>query len=438
MNIKTVTVVGASGTMGSNVSAIFASFGNAKVYMISRNIESSKKAILKAIKSVRADSIANNLVAADYSMLEKCVSESDLVFESVVEDLNVKLDITQKIAKNSKQNAILCSGTSGLSITTLAESLPENMRGNYFGVHMFNPPYNMTLCELITTKYTSKDVKENLKNYLKNKLYRAVIEVKDEPAFLANRIGFQFINEAMQYAEKYKDNGGIDYIDSILGCFTGRAMAPLVTADFVGLDVHKAIVDNIYSKSNDYAHDTFILPKFAQKLIEDGKLGKKSGEGLYKTEVSESGVKTIKVYDINTDEFRLRNKYAFPFAEKMKEYLRNGDYSDAFEVLISNHSQEAEICLHFLLNYIIYSLVTIKNVAFDIHEADSSMSTGFNWCPPLAMIDAFSSVIDIKSLIKDRFDSEILNAINIDELLSSVKKSKYDYRPYFKSERKGV
>ena len=87
MNIKTVTVIGANGTMGCNVSAIFASFGNAKVYMVSRDMEKSKKAAIKAGNSVKASSIMNNLIPADYSMLDQCVSQSDLVFESVAENL---------------------------------------------------------------------------------------------------------------------------------------------------------------------------------------------------------------------------------------------------------------------------------------------------------------------------------------------------------------
>ena len=103
-----------------------------------------------------------------------------------------------------------------------------------------------------------------LKEYLSNKLIRTVVEVKDSPAFLGNRIGFQFINEALRYAERFKDNGGIDYIDAILGSFTGRSMAPLTTSNFVGLDVHKAIVDNIYEDTHDHAHETFVLPEFVQ------------------------------------------------------------------------------------------------------------------------------------------------------------------------------
>lgn len=433
MTIKTVTVVGANGTMGYNVSAIFASFGNAKVYMISRDVEKSKQAVLKAAKSVRAESIASNLIPKDYAALSDCVAESDLVFESVAENIDVKLDITKKIAASIRKDAIACSGTSGLSITQLSECFSDDMRGRYFGVHMFNPPYSMPLCELITTKYNSADTVAELKDYLKTVLFRTVVETKDSPAFLANRIGFQFINEAMQYAERYKDNGGIDYIDAILGSFTGRAMSPLVTADFVGLDVHKAIVDNIYYNSDDYAHASFVLPSFAKKLIDEGKLGRKAGEGLYKTENGDSQKKTVKVYDINTGKYRNKMKYVFPFAEEMKKHIKVGDYKKAFSALVNNRSQEAEICLYFLLNYVLYSLVTIEKVAYDIQAADAAMATGFNWCPPLAMIEAISTVSDIKALIKERLPRNILASIDIDRLLSAVESSKYDYRLYFKS-----
>ncbi len=433
MQIKTVTVVGANGTMGSNISAIFASFGDAKVYMISRDIEKSRKAVLKAVKSVRAESVAKNLIAADYSMLSECVAESDLVFESAAENLDIKLDITGKIANALRADAVACSGTSGLSITTLAECFPEKLRGHYFGVHMFNPPYNMTLCELITTKYTDSNMLDQLKDYLKNVLFRTVVETKDSPAFLANRIGFQFINEAMQYAEKYQDNGGIDYIDAILGTFTGRAMAPLTTADFVGLDVHKAIVDNLYLNTNDYAHDTFLLPAFAKGLIDSGKLGRKSGEGLYKMVTSASGTKRLMVFDISSGTFRNTMQYAFPFAQSMKDCIRVGNYTQAFEILINNRSQEAEICLRFLLNYIVYSMVTAESVAYTLCAADSAMATGFNWCPPLAMLDAFRTVADVKALMQERLDDKLLAQVDIDKLLSNTGRSKYDYRPYFKS-----
>jgi 3-hydroxyacyl-CoA dehydrogenase len=147
---------------------------------------------------------------------------------------------------------------------------------------MFNPPYQLTLCELTASPYSDMQMYQKLKAYLMNKLYRTVAESKDLPALLGNRIGFYFMNEALQYAERYQVNGGIDYIDTLLGPFTGRTMPPITTADFVGLDVHKAIVDNIYENTNDYVHERFVLPGYVQKLIDQKKLGRKTGEGLYK------------------------------------------------------------------------------------------------------------------------------------------------------------
>ena len=435
LSVKTVTVIGVTGTMGANVAGIFASFGNAKVYCVGRDIEKVNKAIPRIVRSVRADSIAENLVPADFSMLEECVADSDLVFESCIEDLNIKKDIAKIVGSSMKETAISATGTSGLSIYSIADSYPENLRSRFFGVHMFNPPYTLQLCELISTEYSDENLKSQLKDYLSDKLFRTVVEVKDSPAFLGNRIGFQFINEALQYAQIYKDNGGIDYIDAILGPFTGRTMSPLVTSDFVGLDVHKAIADNIYRNTADYAHDTFVFPEFAEKLVADGKLGRKSGSGLYKLIKYENGLKRQTVFDINTGMYRDVVPYAFPFANMMKEYISEGDYQKAFECLLDNHSLEAEICLSFLLKYIVYSVYAAKEVGYDINAADDVMAAGFNWCPPLALYQALADITDVKELIRNRLP-DIYAEADAENLLSDIKPSKYDYRKFFKSGRK--
>ncbi len=434
MRINTVTVIGVTGTMGANIAGIFASFGNAKVYCVGRDLDKVKNTIPRIVKSVRADSIRKNLIPADFSMLEDCVKQSDLVFESSREDIVIKKEIATRVGKVLPSHAVSGTGSSGLSITEIAECYPEDIRGHFFGIHMFNPPYTLQLCELIPTVYSDQIVKEELKEYLKRILIRTVVEVKDSPAFLGNRIGFQHINEALQYAELYKDNGGIDYIDAILGSFTGRSMAPLVTSDFVGLDVHKAIVDNIYENTSDYAHESFVLPNYVQNLVNEGKLGRKSKGGLYQLVKYENGLKRQTVHDINTGLYRDVIPYAFPFAEKMKRRIAEGDYSVAFESLISNHSQEAQICLSFLLKYIVYSLYAAEEVGYGFEAADDVMATGFNWCPPLAMYQALSTVTDVPSLIKDRLP-EICQRIDIDYYLAKVKPSKYDYRLYFRSGR---
>jgi 3-hydroxyacyl-CoA dehydrogenase len=433
MKIKIVTVVGANGTMGTNVSAIFASFGNAKVYMVSRDMEKSKKAALKAGKTVKADSIYSHLIPADYSMLADCVKQSDLVFESAAENLELKISLHAQIGTSLKKGAIACTGSSGLSITRLAECYPEEVRSQFFGVHMFNPPYQLTLCELTASPYSDMQLYAELKDYLTNQLYRTVAESKDLPAFLGNRIGFYFINEALIYAERYQDNGGIDYIDAILGPFSGRTMPPITTADFVGLDVHKAIVDNIYENTNDYVHEKFVLPEYVQKLIDKGYLGRKRGQGLYKLIKGDNDYKRMMVWDIKEGGFRDVIKYTFPFALKMKEYLKVGDYDKAILELINNHSQEADICLRFLLRYIVYSLYTAEHVGYDLRVADDVMATGFTWCPPFAMMEAFSKVCDLGALMKERLHPDILSNVDIDHIIGEQIKSKYDYRIYFKA-----
>lgn len=434
MNIKTVTVIGVTGTMGANIAGIFASFGNAKVYCLGRDIEKVRRTIPRIVKSVRADAIAEKLIPADYSMLDRCVRESDLIFESSSEDIRVKTDIAKKVAKSLQPHAVSCTGSSGLSITEIASCYPDELRGQFFGVHMYNPPYSMSLCELTATTFANPNVLSELKDYLKNTLFRTVVEVKDSPAFLGNRIGFQFINEALQYAEKYKDNGGIDYIDAILGPFTGRVMPPLTTSDFVGLDVHKAIVDYIHSNTHDYAHDTFVLPEFANKMISERKLGRKSGAGLYQTINYDNGMKRLTVYDINSGAYRDTIPYVFPFADRMKKCLAEGDYKKAFESLIYNNSQEAGICQHFLLNYIVYSLYASKAVGDTIIAADDVMATGFNWCPPLAMYQALSSIVDVPDLIRKKLP-DVCRELDIDSIFADITASKYDYRPFFKSGR---
>ena len=433
MKINTVTIVGANGTMGANVSAIFASFGNARVYMVSRDIEKSKKAMARAGKSVRADSIVRNLIPADYSMLPSCVAESDLVFESAAENLELKIQLHTEIGRSLRKDAIACTGSSGLSITRLAECYPDNVRSHFFGVHLFNPPYQLTLCELTASPYSDMSLYASLKEYLSEKLHRTIAESKDLPAFLGNRIGFYVMNEALQYAEKYQDNGGIDYIDSLLGPFTGRTMAPLTTSDFVGLDVHKAIVDNIYENTNDYVHEKFVLPKFVQELIDEGRLGRKTRQGLYQLLRNDSGEKRLLVYDIKTRQYRDVIRYSFPFAMEMKSALRDGDYERAFRALIDNRSQEADICLRFLLRYIVYALYTAEHVGYDLRVADDVMATGFTWCPPFAMMEALGSVCDLGALMKQRLKPDILENVDIDHIISEQIKSKYDYRIYFKA-----
>ncbi|WP_300386711.1 hypothetical protein, partial [Clostridium sp.] len=110
-----------------------------------------------------------------------------------------------------------------------------------------------------------------------------------------------------------------------------------------------------------------------------------------------------------------------------------GDYDRAFYTLINNRSIEAELCMEFILKYILYSLKMTAFVGYDIHAADDVMATGFNWSPPLAMIDALFGVENFKSLVKERINNNILEDVDLELLLNNIEKSRYDFRKFVKA-----
>lgn len=433
MLINTVTVIGANGTMGRNVAAIFASFGNTKVYMIARSLQDAKNAKKKAVNSVRAESIGKNLIPKTYEDLEECLGESDFVFESVAENIEVKRKVYAQLQPFLQPHTVIGTGTSGLSINELSKCFNSTNRQRFLGTHMFNPPYNLSLCEVIPSKETDSNITREVKEYMSKVLLRDVVEVKDTPAFMGNRIGFQFINEALQLAVKYKEKGGIDYIDALFGGVTGRTMPPLVTSDFVGLDVHKAIVDNLYKNTNDYEHETFKLPDFVEQLIIDNKLGRKTGEGLYRKQEMKGGRKIQEVFDITTKSYRPTKKYDFKFVDKMKKHIKVGKYKEALETLFSDSSDEAEICLRLLMKYSIYSIYVSELIGEDIHSSDHVMANGFNWIPPLAFFDALRQVSSLDDIFNSVMSEEYLSQIKAENLASRIERSEYDYRSYLKA-----
>ncbi len=434
MKIQTVTVVGANGAMGAAVAGVIAAFGNARVYLVSRSYEKSEKAKERAIASVRSDAIASRLFPVDMDELPRCVQESQWVFESVREDYSTKSEIYHTIAANRKPGTLVSTGTSGLSIEKLSESFDEEGRRLFFGTHFFNPPYNLLLCEFTKTSCCNETAAEEFSNYLSETLNRRLIVTRDAPAFLGNRIGFIFLNEAAQFAELYQDRGGIDYIDAILGPFTGRSMPPLRTIDFVGLDIHKAIMDNLYDHTQGFYHEQMRLPDYITRLIEEKRLGRKSGQGFFRTKIDENGAKQLQVYDIATGSYRARERYSFDFAERAVACLEEADYKGAVEQILSSESKHAKICRYFLVKYVACALESGVDICGDTDCADIAMAYGFGWAPPQAMLELMGGVDAVCEMICR--DDRLKSSVNVERFRQAGKQAKpcgLDYRKYFKA-----
>lgn len=431
MKINTVTIIGANGAMGSAVAGIFASFGEAKVNIVCRDIVKSKKAVEVAIKSVRAECIKERLVPRTFDNIKECIEESDWIFESVAENYEVKSEINSIIAKYRRPGTIVSTGTSGLSIERLKETFNDEARSLYLGTHFFNPPYNLPLCEVISTQESNMDVVNEICVYLNNKLKRKVIKVKDCAGFLANRVGFQFLNEALKMAELYKDRGGVDYIDAIFGGFTGRGMNPLATIDFVGLDIHKAIIDNVYTNTSSILHDSFEAPTCLEELINQGRIGRKVKQGLYKNIVDENGIKMKLVYDIENQSYREIKKYKIQYVDKMISNIKEGRYDIAIQNLKEDCSIEAEICKELLVKYIVYSLYISNEVAESALDVEIAMVYGFNWISPIGLMNIMGGFDFIEEYLKAnqplREELDILDICEFKKKYVGIK-SREDYR----------
>lgn len=382
LNIKTVTILGANGNMGAQCAGIIAGFGESKVYMIARSIEKAQIGIEKAIDSIKSDSIKNQLIPKTFDDLEECIKFSDWIVEVIAEDLVSKHQINKLIAKYKKPGSIVSTVSSGLSVNELASDFSIEEQKYYFCTHFFNPPYKLLLCELISNHNSDIKIRDDLILYLESVLHRKVVITKDSPGFAGNRIGFQLLNEAAQYSEKFQSEGGIALIDYLLGGFTGRSMTPMTTIDLVGLDVHQAIVNNIFNLTQDNAHDTFEMPKYMEYLINNNHLGNKNGSGFYNKDNDQKLVFNIdkKIYE----PIPKLNNYLI---DQVKEYISNGEYEKAYKILIESNTSEANIIQHFFARYISYSLSLVGSVVNTKEDIDKVMAYGFNWLPPCALID---------------------------------------------------
>lgn len=400
LNIKTVTILGANGNMGSQCAGIIAGFGNAKVYMVARTIEKANIGIEKAIDSIKSEIIRTQLIPKTYENIEECLSDSDWIIETVAEDISSKHQINQLISKYKKNGSIVSTVSSGLSINELSQDFSIMERKYYFCTHFFNPPYKMLLCELISNNKSDIKVQKELIDYLENVLLRKVVITEDTPGFAGNRIGFQLLNEAVEFSIKYQNEGGFAYIDYLLGGFTGRAMSPIATIDLVGLDVHKAIVDNIYKLTNDDAHQSFKMPQIMEDLINNNSLGNKSGQGFYKRETDKK-----LVFNINNNKYEEITKPNIYLITHIKELISNGEYSKAYQQLLESDTLESGIIQHFFARYISYSLSLVGLVVKTKEDVDKVMAFGYGWLPPCALIDIIGGKERAINLInKYKFD----------------------------------
>ncbi|WP_106566089.1 3-hydroxyacyl-CoA dehydrogenase family protein [Cecembia rubra] len=280
--MNNITVIG-SGTMGNGIAHVFAQNGY-KVSLVDINQPALDKALATISKNMDRQVTKGTLSEEDkntalskiktFTSLKEGVEIADLVIEAATENLSIKLDLFKQLDELCKEETILATNTSSISITKIAAatSRPDKV----IGMHFMNPVPVMKLVEVIRGYATSEEVTDKIMD-LSKKLDKIPVEVNDYPGFVANRILMPMINEAIYTL--YESVAGVEEIDTVMKLGMAHPMGPLQLADFIGLDVCLSILRVL--------HDGFGNPKYAPcpllvNMVEAGFKGVKTGEGFYK------------------------------------------------------------------------------------------------------------------------------------------------------------
>ena len=389
-SIKKVAILG-SGVMGSRIACHFAGIG-VNVLLLDmvpkEAIESTKPqernklvndALQAALKSnpspVYTKATAKKITTGNFDDNLQDIAGVDWIIEVVVERLDIKQMMYEKIEKYRKPGTLVTSNTSGIPIHLMAEGRSEDFKKHFCGSHFFNPPRYLRLLEIIPTPHTSPDVVDFLMEYGDVFLGKTTVHCKDTPAFIANRIGVFSIMLIFNSMEKLGLT--IDEIEALTGPIIGRPKsATFRTADIVGIDtlvkVAKGVADNC---PNDEARAIFNIPSWLEKMLANNWLGDKTGQGFFKKIKSEAG-KEILTLNLQTLEYGPRKKPKFASLEAAKPIE---DLKQRLQLLQASPDKAGDFYKAFHYGLFSYISHRIPEISDELYRVDDAMMAGFGW-----------------------------------------------------------
>ncbi|NDY95470.1 3-hydroxyacyl-CoA dehydrogenase/enoyl-CoA hydratase family protein [Wenzhouxiangella limi] len=303
----------------------------------------------------------------DLAQLEHC----DFIIEAIVERMDIKKSLYEKIGPHIHADAFFVTNTSGLSITELADVVPDALKDRFCGVHFFNPPRYMHLVELIPHPGTDGKVLDLLEDFLTRNLGKGVVRCRDTANFIANRVGVFTMWSTMHHAQRM--GLGFDTVDALTGPAIGRPKsATFRLADVVGLDTMANVIRTMDAKlTDDPWHDLFKAPDWLGKLIEAGALGQKAGAGVFRKEGKE-----IKVFDPETGDYRATD---YSLRDEVKAILAIKDPGEKLAELAKCEYPETEFLWAIHRDLFHYCAYHLAEIAESAREIDLAMRWGYGW-----------------------------------------------------------
>ena len=301
--------------------------------------------------------------------LEK-LKDVDWIIEVIVENLEIKKGLFEKIDAVRKAGSIVSSNTSGVSINAMAEGRSEDFQAHFLGTHFFNPPRYLKLLEVIPSNTTKPEVVEFMKTFGEDVLGKGVVIAKDTPNFIANRIGTYGLLVTMQ--EMVARNYTVGEVDSVTGPTIGRPKsATFRTLDVVGLDTFAHVAKNVYDKTTGEEQAVFEESPILNKMIQSGWIGAKSGQGFFKKEGKE-----ILELNLSTFEYEPVKKLKAPSLEMAKQAR---GLANRVKTLVYANDRVGELLWNIFAPTLIYSAELTGEIADDIVAIDNAMKWGFGW-----------------------------------------------------------
>lgn len=394
-HIKKVAVLG-SGIMGSGIACHFANIGM-EVLLLDilpfdlKEDEKDKPAarnrlvdqsLAKAIKSKPAplfkNSYASRISTGNFEDDFPRINDCDWIIEVVVERLDIKKEIFEKVDRFRKPGTLVSSNTSGIPIHLMAEGRSDDFRQHFCGTHFFNPPRYLQLLEIIPTEDTRKDVVDFHMHFGDRFLGKSTVQCKDTPAFIGNRIGVFAMSKIYQLADQM--NLSINDIDKL----TGPALARPKTGtfrlgDLVGLDTAAKVNAGIRENCpEDRQVQDLELPKYFHYLIENKFYGNKSGQGFYKsTDQRDENGKRI-ILSLNLDSL----EYEIPQNSKLDSLAlsKQIDQPEKRIKALFNHKDEGgQLVRSSLASLFAYASKRIPEICDELHSIDTALKAGFAW-----------------------------------------------------------
>ena len=240
------------------------------------------------------------------------IGDADWIIEVVVERLDIKKQVFEKVEEYRKAGSIVSSNTSGIPIHQMLEDRSDDFKEHFLGTHFFNPPRYLELLEIIPTPHTQQEIVDLMMDFGDRHLGKTTVLCKDTPAFIANRVGVAGILSLFHLVEKR--GLSVEAIDKLTGPIIGRPKsATFRTCDVVGLDTLVHVANGLYENcTEDESREDFKLPAYVQTLFDNKWLGDKTKQGFYKKTKDENGKKVILSLDLNSLEYKAQERVKFP------------------------------------------------------------------------------------------------------------------------------